>query len=789
MEGGDDQAERDPLDGAERAGGEAAEREAGEAARRARHARDGRPYPLDGLAERIKAEGAPELAFAAEVLAELLDMRDGEALAYQGERRKLKAAGVPVGQLDEAVEALAKRRRDELKAEEARARKALAEARAGAREREAAELAEALRQAREAAPEPLRAFYADPVTVNGCTYNATPDRTWLERPHRDDVEEEDLLEGSIRVSAHAYEVASPAAAPRASYELTAKVRGEPAPRPPALIPAAEFRSMSWVEDVFPGLVVLEMGRREHLRIAIEKLSPAAARAHHYVYRGTGWFLHEGAHVYVHGGGAIGPRGPIEGARAEPLGPNDRVGLYTFPPTAGADRAADLRALARLFEIEPAHVAVPCLGTAFRVVMGGSRLATHIWGLPETGKSRLAAMYWRLFGASMHFKNPPASWYDSAASLLSKLGRIGEALLPIEDMQPDTDPDTVAMVYRALFNNSPPGRNRRDGRERDAGSLRGAILSTGERSIRGPSLPSRVGALWLDRRATDFDATGLEALAASGQLARGMAHFVEDYAPRYAPNLARLPALERDNAARWELGLGDRDAEVFNPLALGVEALLRLLRAAEVVTADELEAHRRKAAEALRVAAQGNRDAVQQQHPGVVALEALGAAIRSCSNDGAHVGASRIVGKRRAPRPPPHCERWGWARRGDHEPQAMGARVGVRLWEDPSRVVLDLGVALMVAKKWAPRVTGGELPAGTVRELREHIRAAGRVVHQEEGRPDGSARVVTGEAGSKNRLEGVAVAPASLGIDTDDDPPEDEDEGKQGRQDPPEPGDF
>ena len=94
MEGGDDQAERDPLDGAERAGGEAAEREAGEAARRARHARDGRPYPLDGLAERIKAEGAPELAFAAEVLAELLDMRDGEALAYQGERRKLKAAGV-----------------------------------------------------------------------------------------------------------------------------------------------------------------------------------------------------------------------------------------------------------------------------------------------------------------------------------------------------------------------------------------------------------------------------------------------------------------------------------------------------------------------------------------------------------------------------------------------------------------------------------------------------------------------------------------------------------------------
>lgn len=784
-------AGRDPLGGTERTSGHGAARGEAETARRARFARDERPYPLDGLVERIQAgeKPQPELAFAADVLEELLRMRDEEQLAFQAERRGLGAAGVSVSQLDRALDTLAKRRREATKAEEERTRKALTEARRGARTREEKEAAEAREAARAAAPEALRWHYGEPATVNGCTYDMVPDRTWLERWRGDTLEVEDLAEGSIRVRAHVHEVEGPGAAPRTSYELSAKAAGEPNLRPPVHVLATNFRRMDWIEELLPGFVVLETGRREHLRIAIEKLSPSATRVHRYCYRGTGWFIHEGAPAYVHTGGAIGPAGPIEGVRAEPRGLNDKVGLFSFPVTGGADRVADLRAVARLFDIEPAHVAIPIIGLCFRPVMGGARLAAHVWGLPQTGKSRLSAMFTRLFGAKMHYKNAPASWYDSPASILSKISRVGDAVAGIVDMQPDTDPNTVAMVFRALFNNSPPGRQRRDGGDRDVGSLRASILSDGERSVRGPSLPSRVCALHLERRPTDFDATGLEALAASGQLARGMAHFVEDYAPRYATNLPNLPALERENAARWELGLTDREAELFNPFALGLQAILRLLRAADVISSAELETHRLRASEALRIAAQGNRSAVQQQHPGVVALDAIGAAIRSCSNDGAHVGAARLVAKRRVARPPPHPERWGYSLRGV-EPQGMGARVGVRLWEDPAAVVLDLGVCLAVAKKWAPRVCGVELPAGTARELEAHIKGAGLVVRQDEGRPEGKARVVTGEPGTRNRLEGVAVSPASLGIDTDDDPPEFEtDDTESGRHEPPEPRDF
>lgn len=788
--GGDDdggQVERDPFEGADRTEGFEAERELANEARKAKHAKRGGADPIEGLIERIKNEKRPELAFDGPVLDEALDMRADEIAAFQALRRGLKSVGVTLKQWDSALDALAKRRRE---AEDEAARKRRAQtvaAQRDARDRDAeAAAAERARAAAEA-PEELRAHFPEPITINGANYCMEPGRTWCERwkGNGDNavLVEEDLAMFSARITSHVHEVTSPGATPRTVFEVSLHAKGEKAPRV-VLVPTEEFRRMDWIETRAPGATVLETGRREHLRIAMESLSPGAERKRRFCYRSTGWFEHEGGEpVYVTAGGAIGSSGYVAGVRTEPCEPGDVVRLFALPSTVGSDKIADLRAVARLLEIEPAHVAMPCLGLAFRSVIGGASNAVHIWGTSQVGKSRLASMYWRLFGPEMHFKNPPASWFsDSTATILSRMSRIGNGVLGVSDMQPDTPSANVDVVFRSLFNNAAPGRMKREGGERERASLRASILSDGERSVRGPSLPSRVATVFLDRRFTPDPGTltrepegCLEDLAASGAFARGMAHFIESYAPRYAKNLARLPTLEREVCAKWDLRLSDRSAEVFAPLALGIEQLLRVLRAAEIINDDELAAHRRRAAEALTTAAAASREGADEQRPGVVALKAIGAAIRSRMSDGAHVGATRLSNGRRKPSPPPHPERWGYTLRGNDKPTEMGACVGYRTWEDPSVVVLDLAVALSVVKRWAPRVCGVESPVGTDRELHEAFKALGRAAKREEGRPEGKARIATGELTGGGRLEGFPVSPADLGIDITDDPPADESE--------------
>lgn len=777
--GGDENCERDPFDGSERSEGFEAEQELANEARRAKHRSEGSVDPLDGLAERIKAEKRSELAFDSAVLSSALDLRTEEIAAFQALRRELKAAGVPVLQWEDALDTLEKKRRDKAKAEEAKRLANKLNAKKSAREREAEEAALAREQARAEAPDELRAHFPEPVTVNACTYAMAPGQTWCDRQKGSGdaavTVTEELADFSARITAHVSEVLSPGASPHNVLELSLHVRGESSPRV-VHVPSEEFRRMDWVESRAPGAVVIETGRREHLRIAIEKLSPPTSRARRFCYRSSGWFPSESSPIYVTSGASFGVSGIVDGVRAEPFNAGDKLGLFALPSTAGSDRVADLKALRKLLDIEPAHVALPCLGLSFRSVMGGNPGAVHIWGESRVGKSRLASMFWRLFGPAMHFKNPPASWFnDSPATILSRMARVGNAVLGVSDMQPDTPGQTVDVVFRSLFNNATPGRMKREGGEREGSPLRASILSDGERGVRGPSLPSRVASVFLDRRFTpDPDGEGgLEALASSGALARGMARFVESYAPRYAENLPRLGAMERENAARWDLKLTDRDAEVYFPLALGIEALLRVLRSAEVLTAEELDAQRRRAAEALRVAASASRAGADEQRPGVVALRAIGAAIRSCSNDGAHVGATRLNKGKRERSAPPYPERWGYTIRAGTGATPMGSRVGVRRWEDPSEIVLDLGVALSVAKRWAPRICGVELPVGTTRELLEAFRALDRTAKREKGRPEGKTRITTGDLGSSSRLDGWAASPEDLGIDTTDDPPPEE----------------
>jgi len=72
-----------------------------------------------------------------------------------------------------------------------------------------------------------------------------------------------------------------------------------------VVAARNFHSMSWViEQLGPKAIVYAgFGIKDHVRTAIQVLSPQ--QAERYVYAHTGWRLIEGhGHCYLHGGGAI-----------------------------------------------------------------------------------------------------------------------------------------------------------------------------------------------------------------------------------------------------------------------------------------------------------------------------------------------------------------------------------------------------------------------------------------------------------------------------------------------------
>src|SRR5262249_20726401 len=100
--------------------------------------------------------------------------------------------------------------------------------------------------------------------------------------------------------------------------------------PAALVPAADFASLAWATTAWHGEAVVYAGQgtRDHLRAAVELLSPDRARRT--VFAHTGWRQVGGGWHYLHAGGAAGRRGPAAGA-AVPLPPPLAGSLLPAPP--------------------------------------------------------------------------------------------------------------------------------------------------------------------------------------------------------------------------------------------------------------------------------------------------------------------------------------------------------------------------------------------------------------------------------------------------------------------------
>jgi hypothetical protein len=734
--------------------GSDAQHEADRIAREA--ARDGKPDPLDGLVARIRATAQTDLAFEPEVLHAALALKASSLAVFERFRRELRGAKVTLGRWDEALR---------LQAREFKRQCAVA---ARARSTSAHSTAECLDAPHSAPREEghaqhddrpgFAAHYATAVN-NDQTYEMCPGAIWMRTLSRSGSETNIKVAAfSARIVQQVAEYDAPDGQPRCSLQIEAIV--DNMLRQGIQISTRDFTSMSWVEgQLGPRATVLGgPSIRDHARIAISVLSAPETVER---YRFTGWHERGGEWRYLHAAGAIAASGAIEGIRACPPSPGNRFALP--PPPEGEALGRCARTVLDLVNLEPPTIFVPLLGLVFRAALGPSGCTVHVSGRPGTGKTLLASLMARFFGATMDPSGLPASWADgsSAKGLARTLTRVGDAIVVIDDLRLSGGPGDASMmsrvdeVVRAHFNRAAPHKLTREGGERHEEASRGSILSTGEVVPHGHSLRTRMIHLHIERR-LEADLNALSAKASDGELAAFMAAFLRWLAPKVGALRPRLPELARAAAQRCGFEGEDRTRHLLGDLMLGIEYLADFLGAQGLLADEGLDALRTRARDALRALAKHQQQTAAEEDPARRFLQLVGEALRS--------GAAHVVcaenDPRMLPEPP---QAWGYrCEGGNWRPQ--GRCVGYLSENHPQEVLLDPGPALEVAQEIARKASHPlPLERNTLARTLHHA----DLLHRTELDSTRRTHTVRLRVGGGLRLPLLAVHCNSLSFEPDD----------------------
>ncbi len=180
------------------------------------------------------------------------------------------------------------------------------------------------------------------------------------------------------------------------------------------VPAASFGGMAWVGEYLGAKAIIFPGstNREHARTAIQLLSGEVPERH--VYTHTGWrVLPDGTRVFLHGDGALGVAGPVEGIEVRLP---DELARYQLPGKVD-DPVAAVQATLRILDLVPNNIGIPLLGTVFRATCENCDFSLFFAGPTGVGKTEIAALAQQHFGAEMVYAH---RYRESAKTVL--LGR-------------------------------------------------------------------------------------------------------------------------------------------------------------------------------------------------------------------------------------------------------------------------------------------------------------------------------------------------------------------------------
>jgi hypothetical protein len=523
--------------------------------------------------------------------------------------------------------------------------------------------------------------------------------------------------------------------------------------PPVAVPAADFAGLAWVTTAWHGeaIVYAGLGTRDHLRAAIELLSPERTRRT--VYAHTGWRKVGGEWCYLHGGGVIGTFGTV--ADVEVFLPDPLAGFMLPEPPEGDALAAAVRASLALLEgLAPDRVVFPLLGAVYRAALGEAPgpidLSLHLAGPHGAGKSELAALGQQHYGAALDARHLPGNWASTGNALEGMAFACKDALLTIDDWAPTgTTADVQRLrreaerVFRGQGNRAGRQRMRADGSLRPAKPPRGLVLSTGEDVPPGQSLRGRL--LVLEVSPGDVPLTRLtphQHAAAAGLPAQALAGFVRWLATHYGELCEQLPVRRaelRDRALAESAPGSARTPAIVADLALGLRLFLDFAVTAGALTRAERDGLARRGWQALTDAAARHAQHVEAAEPTALFLRLLAAALAS--------GRAHVAGPDGAA--PEAPEAWGWRRRtvGAGESarddwQPGGERVG---WLAGADLYLEPDASYAAAQELA-RDQGEALPTSP-RTLHRRLKDRGLLASWDERRKRLTVR---------RTLEGVAA---------------------------------
>jgi hypothetical protein len=259
--------------------------------------------------------------------------------------------------------------------------------------------------------------------------------------------------------------------------------------------AAKFASMNWPTEhlgasaiVYPGFSL-----KDHARAAIQLLSEDIDERK--IYTHTGWREVNGAWVYLHADGAIGPEGIVEGVEVRLDGELSR---YRLPePPEGETLKVAVRASLRTWEVGPDGLVIPQHAATYRAAMEHTDFSVHVVGPTGQGKSEVASLFGRHFGAGLDARHL-ISWESTENALEAQAFTLKDSLVIVDDFAPTGTSYDVQRWHkkadrflRAKGNASGRARMAADLSMRATKPPRALILSTGEDTPRGQSLRARI----------------------------------------------------------------------------------------------------------------------------------------------------------------------------------------------------------------------------------------------------------------------------------------------------------
>jgi hypothetical protein len=356
--------------------------------------------------------------------------------------------------------------------------------------------------------------------------------------------------------------------------------------PETRVSVARFPSMNWVGESWGRRAIVNAGNstRDHLRVAIQKLSPNARDR--YVFTHTGWGKIGGQWIYLSGNTAGNHQFEID------LG--KELSRYQLP-TVPDDPVGAMKLSLSILKIAPLRITAPLFAACYRAPLCGAYPQDlSIWLEGQTGsmKSTLAALLLNHFG-EFDRVTLPGNWESTANQLERRAFLLKDSLFVIDEYVPTglnrREIETKASrILRGQGNLSGRNRLKSDLTERPAFYPRGIIISTGEEHPPGQSLLARTIVLELSR--DDIDIALLTELQ---RQADRLAHAMAGYLSWLAPQMDDLPILLKETflGARARATSGTEHLlipEAAAHLWLGIHSALTYAQDIGAIKTDEAE---------------------------------------------------------------------------------------------------------------------------------------------------------------------------------------------------------